>query len=153
METTFADAVPLVVQAISDCIQTPYMQRSPHELNAALKCLQAWMSILPAKYVPVLTLFMSFSTAYFHSDLTPLVPLLLSLMLPKSESTTTEFDDQAFILASDTLQELLTKSALSDGSGTKTVTEPLLLWLDRYGDSIIRTAVNGRCEQHASYFR
>ena len=62
MEATFADAVPLVAQAISDCIQTPYMQRSPHELNAALKCLQAWMSILPAKYVTVLNLFVPFLT-------------------------------------------------------------------------------------------
>ena len=49
----------------------------------------------------------------------------------------------AFILASDTLRELLTKSALSDGFGTKTVTEPLLLWLDQHGDPIIHTAVNG----------
>ncbi|RPD63454.1 ARM repeat-containing protein [Lentinus tigrinus ALCF2SS1-6] len=124
MQTTLADAVPMVVQAISECIQAPSMQRSYNELNAALKCLQAWMTILPA------------------NSLTPLVPLLLSLMLPQSEAPSAEFDDQAFIPASDTLQELLIKSALSDGSGTKTVTEPLLLWLDRYGDAIMRTTVS-----------
>ncbi|KAI0714221.1 ARM repeat-containing protein [Cerioporus squamosus] len=124
MKTALADAVPLVVQAISDCIQSPAMQRSPHELDAALKCLQAWMSILPA------------------DALTPFVPLLLTLMLPQSESPSTEFDEQSFIPASDTLQELLTKSALSDGAGTKTVTEPLLLWFDRYGDAIIRPTVS-----------
>ncbi|RDX49711.1 ARM repeat-containing protein [Lentinus brumalis] len=124
MEATLADAIPVVVQAISDCIQSPAMQRSPHELDAALKCLQAWMSLLPS------------------NSLTPFVPLLLSLMLPQSESPSPEFDEQSFIPASDTLQELLTKSALSDGAGTKTVTEPLLLWLDRYGDAIIRPTVS-----------
>lgn len=50
MQTTLASAVPMVVQAISDCIELPAMERSPHELNSALKCLQAWMSVLPAKY-------------------------------------------------------------------------------------------------------
>lgn len=77
-----------------------------------------------------------------NSDLTPLVPPLLSLMIPKTESPTPDYDDQAFISASDTLQELVSKSALSDGAGTKTVTEPLLLWLDRYGNAIVQVTVN-----------
>lgn len=64
-------------------------------------------------------------------------------MVPAVEQATPEFDEQAFIPASDTLQELLTKSALSDGAGTKTVTEPLLLWLDRYGGAIVQATVNG----------
>ena len=51
MQATLASAVPMVVQAISNCIKTPVTQRSPHELTSALKCLQAWMSVLPAKYV------------------------------------------------------------------------------------------------------
>lgn len=51
MKTTVADAVPMVVQAISECIASPALQRPPQELPSALKCLQAWMSILPAKYV------------------------------------------------------------------------------------------------------
>ena len=50
MQTTLASAVPMVVQAISDCIKLPAMERSPQELNSALKCLQAWMTVLPAKY-------------------------------------------------------------------------------------------------------
>ena len=54
MKTTLADAVAMVVRAITDCITTPMMQRSPHELTSALKCLQAWMSILPAKFVTTL---------------------------------------------------------------------------------------------------
>lgn len=64
-------------------------------------------------------------------------------MIPTTESPTPEYDDQSFIPASDTLQELLSRSALSDGSGTKTVTEPLLLWLDRYGWAIVQTTIDG----------
>lgn len=77
------------------------------------------------------------------SDLTPFVSLLLALMIPTVESSTPEFDDQAFIPASDSLQELLTASSLCDGSGTKTVTEPLLLWLDRYGGPIVQASIDG----------
>ena len=80
-----------------------------------------------------------------QSDLTPFIPLLLSLMIPTVESPAPQFDEQAFIPASDTLQELLTKSALADGAGSKTVTEPLLLWLDRYGGAIVQATVNGQC--------
>ena len=62
-------------------------------------------------------------------------------MVPKVESPP-DYDEQAFTAASDTFQELLTKSALSDGAGTKTVTEPLLLWLDRYGGAIVQATVD-----------
>ena len=51
MQTTLASAVPMVAQAIGDCIKLPTMERSPQDLNSALKCLQAWMTVLPAKYV------------------------------------------------------------------------------------------------------
>ncbi|KAI0633121.1 ARM repeat-containing protein [Trametes polyzona] len=125
MQASLVAAVPMVTQGISGCITAPAAQRSHNELTAATKCLQAWMSILPA------------------SDLTPFVPLLLSLMIPTAETPSPEYDDQAFIPASDTLQELLSRSALADGSGTKTVTEPLLLWLDRYGGAIVRTSIDG----------
>ncbi|KAI9058664.1 ARM repeat-containing protein [Trametes sanguinea] len=124
MRESLAEAVPMITQAITASISTPPAQRSSHELSSALKCLQAWMSILPA------------------NDLTPFVPLLLSLMVP-TEGPSAEYDEQAFIPASDTLQELLSRSALSDGSGTKTVTEPLLLWLDRYGNAIVQTTIQG----------
>ena len=63
-------------------------------------------------------------------------------MIPKTESPIPDFDEQAFISSSDTLQELVSKSTLSDGAWTKTVTEPLLLWLDRYGNAIVQATVN-----------
>lgn len=68
------------------------------------------------------------------SDLTPLIPMLISLLNPTHEDV--------FISASDALQEILSKSALSDGSGTRSLTEPLLFWLDRVGTSIVRDVVS-----------
>ena len=69
-----------------------------------------------------------------YSQITPLIPLLLSLMTPKVERTL-DYCDIAFVAALDTLQELLPNSALSYNTGTKTATEPLLLWLDRWHPS------------------
>ncbi|KAH9851222.1 ARM repeat-containing protein [Lenzites betulinus] len=124
MLTSLVEAAQMVTQVISGSMTAPAGHRSPHELSSAAKCLQAWMTVLPA------------------SDITPFVPWLLALMIPTTESPTPEYDDQSFIPASDTLQELLSRSALSDGSGTKTVTEPLLLWLDRYGWAIVQTTID-----------
>lgn len=36
----------------------------------------------------------------------------------------------------------MSKSALSDGSGSKTLTEPLLLWLDSIGSKIVETTLS-----------
>jgi len=36
----------------------------------------------------------------------------------------------------------MTKSTLSDGSGSKTLTEPLLIWLERWGAGIIENTLN-----------
>jgi hypothetical protein len=32
------------------------------------------------------------------------------------------------------LQEIMTRSSLAGGAGTSTLTEPLLVWLNEYGD-------------------
>jgi len=60
--------------------------------------------------------------------------MLLSFLDPATS------DERLFISASDTLQEIMSKSALSDGSGTKTLTEPLLVWFDVVGTKIFETA-------------
>lgn len=77
------------------------------------------------------------------SDLTPLIPLLISLITPVP-SLHPEFDDDTFIPASDALQEIMSKSALSDGSGSKTLVEPLLIWLERWGGRIVEASLS--CE-------
>jgi hypothetical protein len=65
-----------------------------------------------------------------------LIPLLVPLLTPLDDN------DQVFTAASDTLQEIMTKSALSDGSGSKTLTEPLLLWLDSTGGRIVEASLS-----------
>ena len=58
-------------------------------------------------------------------------------MTPIDPSSNPEFEGDELVLASDALQEILSRSALSDGAGTKVLTEPLLIWCDRYGGVII----------------
>ncbi|KAG5640713.1 hypothetical protein DXG03_007470 [Asterophora parasitica] len=69
------------------------------------------------------------------SDITPLISLLIAL-LDRSGS-----DGEAFEAASDALQEIMGKSALSDGSGSRTLTEPLLLWTDSRGSKIVENTL------------
>ncbi|KAH9942102.1 ARM repeat-containing protein, partial [Amylocystis lapponica] len=124
MQRTLLDAVPMVTQAITTCI-TMHQQRPMSELTSALHCLQAWMTVFPS------------------SDLTPFIPLLIALLNPSSApGENPEFDETTFVLVSDTLQEVMAKSALSDGAGSKTLTEPLLLWLDRYGGRIVEETLS-----------
>lgn len=67
-------------------------------------------------------------TAILSSQITSCVPLLIQLL--STEST--------FIGASDVLQEILMSSALKDGAGTKSVTEPLLDYLQQGGIAIVQ---------------
>ncbi|RDB17659.1 Importin-13 [Hypsizygus marmoreus] len=101
------DAVPVIIRVVTSSLETS------QQIPSALKCLQAWMALIPS------------------SDLTPLIPLLISLLDQFGTAPET------FIASSDTLQELMSKSALSDGAGTRTLTEPLLLWIDATGGRIV----------------
>ena len=71
-----------------------------------------------------------------HSNITPLIPLLIALLNPPSPGA--EVDPNVFTPASDTLQEIMTRSPLSAGAGTATLTEPLLVWLDVVGTQILQ---------------
>lgn len=51
MQQTLLDAAPLVVRAVVAIITQPRSQMRARELDSALKCLQAWMSVLRGKYV------------------------------------------------------------------------------------------------------
>lgn len=62
--------------------------------------------------------------------------MLISLLNP------TAADETPFLAASDALQELMLKSAFSDGSGTKSLTEPLLLWLDTLGTQVVNATLS-----------
>ena len=65
----------------------------------------------------------------------PLIPLLIQLLDPSFP------DDSIFIAASDVLQEIASKSPLSDGSGSKSLTEPLLVWFDVVGNRIMESTL------------
>ena len=78
-----------------------------------------------------------------RSDLTPLIPLLIALLSPVSTSPL-EFDETAFVGASDTLQDLMSRSALAGGSANRTLTEPLLNWCHSYGGRIVEDTLKSR---------
>ena len=79
------------------------------------------------------------------SDLTPLIPNLISLLAPSPNG---EFDESAFVWTSDALQEIMSKSALSDGSGSKTLTEPLLIWMDNWARQIVNATLSSKLHNH-----
>lgn len=97
------------------------------------------------KVIHLVTFLSSPCTHDICSDLTPMIPLLISLLIP------TGGNDAGFIAASDVLQEILSKSALSDGSGSKTLTEPLLLYLDIWGSKIVEATLESGIVEETSH--
>ncbi|KAF5337781.1 hypothetical protein D9611_015001 [Ephemerocybe angulata] len=84
----------------------------------------------------------SVSISQFQSALLTLQAWMTIFPSRSAASSFGENDNEAiFIAASDTLQEILSKSPLSDGAATKTLTEPLLVWLDSVGSSIIAQTI------------
>ena len=53
------------------------------------------------------------------------------------------FDEEEFEIVTDAIQEILSASALSGGAGSKTLTEPLLVWCERYGNGILQRVSAG----------
>ncbi|KAF9471249.1 ARM repeat-containing protein [Pholiota conissans] len=117
MLQTLNDSTSMVVDIILDTITRPVNLSHTENCISALHCFQAWMSSFKA------------------NDLTKLIPAVIALLNPNLP------DESIFIAASDALQELTTNSALSDGSGSKTITEPLLLWLDTVGCRIVESTL------------
>ncbi|KAJ3980905.1 armadillo-type protein [Lentinula detonsa] len=125
MQQSMNDAIPLVMQAIRTSLERPTNDASFREVSSALKCFQSWLSFLPT------------------GDFSSLIPVLITLLDPNV--------DMMFVIASDTLQEIMSKSPLSDGSGTRILTEPLLLWLQLAGANIIDSAVQSGHTDDVSY--
>ncbi|KDR78193.1 hypothetical protein GALMADRAFT_65460 [Galerina marginata CBS 339.88] len=115
MQQTMIDASPMVAQAITTTITQPLGTFSTNQYLSALRCLQAWMTFLKTDH------------------LIPIIPLIINLLDPNFSN------DSIFIAASDVLQEMSTKSPLSDGSGTKTFTEPLMVWMSTTGNGIMES--------------
>ena len=69
------------------------------------------------------------------SDLIPFIAILIALL------DTSEANEPVFVAASEALQEIMSKSSLSDGAGTKSLTEPLLLWADAIGSKVVASTL------------
>ena len=74
------------------------------------------------------------------SDITPVIPSLVSLLEPTS-GPSPAFDESLFVPASDALQELMAHPPFYDGSGSKTLTEPLLIWIEKWGGVIVGASI------------
>jgi hypothetical protein len=61
----------------------------------------------------------------------------LDSAITNSAGGSSNISEDIFVPVSDALQDILGASALSDGSGTKVLTEPLLLWFAAWGDKIV----------------
>jgi hypothetical protein len=78
-----------------------------------------------------------------HSDITPAIPSLISLLEPASNPPPV-FNESSFIPASDTLQELMAHPPFYDGSGSKTLTEPLLIWIEKWSGEIVGSSIQSK---------
>ncbi|KAI4518124.1 hypothetical protein K525DRAFT_209319 [Schizophyllum commune Loenen D] len=117
---TLHDASPVVTNLVREQLESP--TTTGPELEAAVRTLQAWLSQLRA------------------DDLTTLIPLLLARLGDGRDSTT-------FTPAASALAEILSRApAYQNGAGSRTLTEPLLLWLDGPGrrvvDRVVREAAS-----------
>ncbi|KAG9309356.1 hypothetical protein JVU11DRAFT_10592 [Chiua virens] len=122
MQQTLLDAVPLVVRAVVTIIKQPRDWMLVRELDSALKCLQAWMSVLRG------------------NDITPLVPMLISLLTPPTPDA--DIDPEVFLPASDALQAIMTQSSLAGGAGVLSLTAPMLVWVDTWGPRILQSSIS-----------
>ncbi|KAL1742231.1 armadillo-type protein [Schizophyllum fasciatum] len=112
---TLLDASPIVTNLIREQLVAP--STSGTDLAAAARTLQAWLSQLRA------------------DDLTSLVPLLLARLGDGKDADT-------FTAAASALSEILSRApAYQNGAGSRTLTEPLLLWLDGPGRRLVNRVV------------
>jgi hypothetical protein len=80
------------------------------------------------------------------SDLTSLLPsffALLAFSVTQGPQGTLNVFEDVFVPLSDAFQEILSSSTFTSGAGTKTLTEPLLLFVDAFGERILSETRNG----------
>jgi len=91
-----------------------------------------------------------FAEHHTPSDITPAIPPLISLLEP-APGPPPAFDESSFVLASDALQELMIHPPFHDGSGSKTLTEPLLIWIERWGGVIVASTIQSEVTVECIY--
>ncbi|TRM55474.1 armadillo-type protein [Schizophyllum amplum] len=108
---TLIDSSSIITGMIRTELQEPSSDNRP--LAAAVRTLQAWLSQLRA------------------DDLTSLIPLLLARLGDGKDADT-------FTSIASALAEILSRApAYQNGAGSRTLTEPLLLWLDGSGSRLV----------------
>jgi hypothetical protein len=156
LQESLNEAIPVVSQIVTAAIGSFSTENTSQQgptpatvdgLTSSLKCLEAWLQVFPARSVPVLLIFSDVCSHFTNSNLSPLLPSLVTLLnpSPRSNNDVPDFDETSFVAASDVLQEILSSSALSsNGAGSKTLTEPLLVWTEVWGQRIVQATVD--CE-------
>ena len=147
MSQSLLDAAPTVIEAITTSITLPREQLRINDFRAAMRCLQAWIPILRGKLVMIRVyalFFLYWLLLVNNSELTSLVPLLVDLLPPTITPMHPEgvFDEGIFVPASVALQEIMSKSSLSGGgAGARSLTDPLLSWMDVWGSRILESNI------------
>ncbi|KAF8331847.1 armadillo-type protein, partial [Cantharellus anzutake] len=111
LSTALRSASYSVLQAILSSLNNP--ERDVSERVAACKCCETWIQHLPA------------------NDITSTLPSLFANLT----------DPLIFVSAASILEEILTSSPFSNGTGTRVLTEPLLTWLDEVGQNIFQNSL------------
>ncbi|KAG8959657.1 hypothetical protein FRC03_007658 [Tulasnella sp. 419] len=120
MQAAVRETLPFVMELFKsrlspELVASLGVQPTEAGRKAWLKAVEAWIGWgLPA------------------DELTSLIPLLIQLL----------HQEEAFISASDVLQEVLTKSSMADGKGTQILTIPLLSWVETQGSLILQESLN-----------
>ncbi|KAF8498083.1 ARM repeat-containing protein [Russula emetica] len=125
MLQSLREAIPLVKQAVASSIIPSTDPPRLRQLQSALKCLEAWIPNLPS------------------NDMTPLLPPLFSLLDPASAT---------FQPTVSAVLAVLSAPAFADGSGSATLTLPLLQWCAQAGQPIIKRAIADGPDDTASAF-
>ncbi|KAI0247835.1 ARM repeat-containing protein [Lactifluus subvellereus] len=123
MLQSLRDAIPLVTQAIASSIVPSTDPARLRQLQSALKCLEAWIPNLPS------------------NDVTPLLPSLFALLDPVSPT---------FQSAISAALAVLSAPAFADGTGSATLTLPLLQWCSQAGPPIVNVVLSQGPDETAS---
>ena len=75
------------------------------------------------------------------SNITALIPPLIGLLIPRAPGDI--WDDEEFEAVVEALEEIMSGSSFTGGAGSKTLTEPLLVWCERYGTIIVDRTLRG----------
>ncbi|KAG9019808.1 hypothetical protein FRB90_005956 [Tulasnella sp. 427] len=123
MQASLKVALPFVMQL--------FMGHIPVRPDVSVSARLAWLKAAEAWVTSALP----------GDELTTLVPILIELLR----------DRDSFVGTCDVLEEIMSKSALSGGKGTKVLTDPLLQWIAAEGHVILQESLSNGCPDENSH--